>query len=199
MLPEYLFDNVAEYFEFLSRYRAEALDDGDKDILITFTIVFLSPGYVNNPFMKAKLVHVGLLCMDLLMTDPTQGLSNGLIPQGYWRKGPLFDRLDIHPLSTQYLMPTLIRFFIGENSSSGQERICSWLPRRRNDWRSYAILGQIQLQTRHQPHHKSHVEQSPSQGGFHQVKAVSSQGFSVQKSAKLLVMILTSLFGLQTC
>lgn len=58
MLPEYLFDNVAEYFEFLSRYRAEALDDGDKDILITFTIVFLSPGYVNNPFMKAKLVHV---------------------------------------------------------------------------------------------------------------------------------------------
>lgn len=57
MLPEYLFDNVAEYLEFLSRYRAESLDDGDKDILITFTIVFLSPGYVNNPFMKAKLVH----------------------------------------------------------------------------------------------------------------------------------------------
>lgn len=58
MLPEYLFDNVAEYVEFLSRYNAEALDDADKDILITFTIVFLSPGYVNNPFMKAKLVHV---------------------------------------------------------------------------------------------------------------------------------------------
>lgn len=61
MLPEYLFDNVAEYIEFLSRYNADALDDVDKDILITFTIVFLSPGYVNNPFMKAKLVHVRVL------------------------------------------------------------------------------------------------------------------------------------------
>lgn len=72
MLPEYLFENVAEYIEFLSRqvhchgrqliarYNADALDDADKDILITFTIVFLSPGYVNNPFMKAKLVSVSL-------------------------------------------------------------------------------------------------------------------------------------------
>jgi ubiquitin conjugation factor E4 B len=72
MLPEYLFENVAEYVEFLSRqvglrnreltarYNADALDDADKDILITFTIVFLSPGYVNNPFMKAKLVSVSL-------------------------------------------------------------------------------------------------------------------------------------------
>jgi ubiquitin conjugation factor E4 B len=40
------------------RYNADSLDDADKDILITFTIVFLSPGYVNNPFMKAKLVSV---------------------------------------------------------------------------------------------------------------------------------------------
>lgn len=58
MLPEYLFENVAEYIEFLSRYDADALDNADKDILITFTIVFLSPGYVNNPFLKAKLVQV---------------------------------------------------------------------------------------------------------------------------------------------
>jgi ubiquitin conjugation factor E4 B len=69
MLPEYLFDNVAEYLEFLSRYRAEALDDGDKDILITFTIVFLSPGYVNNPFMKAKLVQVSHIRISQLTTD----------------------------------------------------------------------------------------------------------------------------------
>lgn len=35
-----------------------ALDNADKDILITFAITFLTPGYVNNPFLKAKLVAV---------------------------------------------------------------------------------------------------------------------------------------------
>jgi ubiquitin conjugation factor E4 B len=114
MLPEYLFENVAEYIEFLSRYNAEALDDADKDILITFTIVFLSPGYVNNPFMKAKLVSVSRNRTCKSKRADRQGLSNGVIPQGYWRKGPLYERLGVHPLSTQYLMPTLIRFFIGE-------------------------------------------------------------------------------------
>jgi ubiquitin conjugation factor E4 B len=98
MLPEYLFDNVAEYFEFLARYDPDALDDADKDTLITFIITFLSPDYVNNPFLKAKLVAI---------------LSYGLWPMGYWRKGALYDRLSVHNLSTQYLMPTLIRFFIG--------------------------------------------------------------------------------------
>jgi ubiquitin conjugation factor E4 B len=99
MLPEYLFDNVAEYLDFLSRYDPDALDDADKDVLINFVITFLSPNYVNNPFLKAKLVSI---------------LAHGLWPMGYWRKGALFDRLSVHPLSTQHLMPTLIRFFIGE-------------------------------------------------------------------------------------
>ena len=42
-----------------------------------------------------------------------QILANGLYPVGYYRKGTLFDRLGLHALSTQYLMPALIRFFIG--------------------------------------------------------------------------------------
>ncbi|WWC89190.1 uncharacterized protein L201_004108 [Kwoniella dendrophila CBS 6074] len=87
-----------QYFDFLARYHPDALDDVDKDILITFVITFLSPNYVNNPFLKAKLVSI---------------LSYGLWPMGYWRKGALFDRLSVHSLSTEFLMPTLIRFFIG--------------------------------------------------------------------------------------
>lgn len=65
MLPEYLFDNIAEYFDFLARYEPDALDNVDKDILITFVITFLSPNYVNNPFLKAKLVSVS--------TEPCSG------------------------------------------------------------------------------------------------------------------------------
>lgn len=58
MLPEYFVENIAEYFEFLARYDPSVLEDMDKDILITFVIVFLTPGHVNNPFLKAKLVSV---------------------------------------------------------------------------------------------------------------------------------------------
>ncbi|WVQ80243.1 hypothetical protein IAT38_002348 [Cryptococcus sp. DSM 104549] len=104
MLPEYLFENVAEYFDFLAKYDPDALEDLDKDVLITFAITFLSPGYVNNPFLKAKLVTI---------------LSYGLYPVGYWRKGPLFDRLSILGISTDHLMPTLIRFFIDVEMTGG--------------------------------------------------------------------------------
>lgn len=58
MLPEFFFENVVEYYDFLSRYNPDALDDADKDILITFAIAFVNPTHVNNPFLKAKLVAV---------------------------------------------------------------------------------------------------------------------------------------------
>ncbi|KAK4689997.1 ubiquitin conjugation factor E4 B, partial [Tremellales sp. Uapishka_1] len=104
MLPEYLFDNVAEYYDFLARYDPEAMDDTDKNILINFAITFLSPTYVNNPFLKAKLVSI---------------LAHGLYPVNYHRKGTLFERLSYHNLSTEFLMPTLIRFFIDVEMTGG--------------------------------------------------------------------------------
>ncbi len=97
-------------------YEPEALDDADKDVLITFAITFLSPNYVNNPFLKARLVSVGWARTSqtsLFCADDGQILANGLYPVGYFRKGTLFERLGTHSLSTQCLMPTLIRFFIG--------------------------------------------------------------------------------------
>ncbi|BEI85504.1 hypothetical protein CcaverHIS002_0509050 [Cutaneotrichosporon cavernicola] len=118
MLPEFLLENIVEYYLFLSRsvwiliflltgsYNPDALDKADKDILITFALTFVSPTYVNNPFLKAKLINA---------------LANGLYPVGYWRKGPLFDQLSVLPLSTEQLMPTLIRFFIGK------DRKAKWL------------------------------------------------------------------------
>lgn len=70
MLPEFLLENIVEYYLFLSRlvgtllamltrsYNPDALDKADKDILITFALTFVSPTYVNNPFLKAKLINV---------------------------------------------------------------------------------------------------------------------------------------------
>ncbi|KLT45417.1 hypothetical protein CC85DRAFT_282483 [Cutaneotrichosporon oleaginosum] len=104
MLPEFILENIVEYYLFLSRYNPDALDKADKDILIAFALTFVSPTYVNNPFLKAKLINA---------------LANGLYPVGYWRRGPLFDQLSVLPLSTEHLMPTLIRFFIDVEMTGG--------------------------------------------------------------------------------
>lgn len=98
MLPEYLIENVAEYLEFIVRWSPpETLDKTDKDTIVTFILTFLSPNYVNNPFLKAKFMGI---------------LAAGVQPTGYFRRGILYETLIYHPLASHYLMPTLVRFFI---------------------------------------------------------------------------------------
>jgi hypothetical protein len=79
-------------------------------------------------------------------------LSIGVQPWGYFRKGIFYENLVEHPLATQHLMPTLIRFFVGELVGCGNmfyrivQLMCGLpLTRRRDDWRSHSILGQVQL------------------------------------------------------
>ena len=59
MLPEYLLENISDYLEFVVRHAPpNTLEKSDKDVIVTFMIVFLSPNYVNNPFLKAKFMSV---------------------------------------------------------------------------------------------------------------------------------------------
>lgn len=98
MLPEYLIENVAEYLEFIIRWAPpDTLDKTDKETIVTFILTFLSPNYVNNPFLKAKFMGI---------------LAAGVQPTGYFRRGILYETLIYHPLASHYLMPTLVRFFI---------------------------------------------------------------------------------------
>ncbi|KAJ9117556.1 hypothetical protein QFC22_004406 [Naganishia vaughanmartiniae] len=98
MLPEYLIENVAEYLEFIIRWAdPNTLEKPDKDTIVTFILTFLSPNYVNNPFLKAKFMGI---------------LAAGVQPTGYFRRGILYETLIYHPLASHYLMPTLVRFFI---------------------------------------------------------------------------------------
>ncbi|KAJ9098222.1 hypothetical protein QFC21_004551 [Naganishia friedmannii] len=98
MLPEYLIENVAEYLEFIVRWAdPNTLEKQDKDTIVTFILTFLSPNYVNNPFLKAKFMGI---------------LAAGVQPTGYFRRGILYETLIYHPLASHYLMPTLVRFFI---------------------------------------------------------------------------------------
>lgn len=44
-------------------------------------------------------------------------LAIGVQPWGYFRKGIFYENLIYHPLATEHLMPTLIRFFIGKSTN----------------------------------------------------------------------------------
>lgn len=105
MLPEYMIENVSDYLDFVVRIAdPETLAKTDKDTILTFILVFLSPNYVNNPFLKAKFMTM---------------LAIGCQPHGYFRKGMFYDNLCYHPLATQHLMPTLVRFFIDVEMTGG--------------------------------------------------------------------------------
>lgn len=81
MLPEYLIENISDYLEFVIKYakyvvsieyqadltlfcyrnaHPKTLERNDKDTIVTFMLTFLSPGYVNNPFLKAKFMSVSI-------------------------------------------------------------------------------------------------------------------------------------------
>jgi hypothetical protein len=68
------------------RYKPDAMENPDKDALIDFVLVMMTPGYINNPFLKAKLVSVSGLppVIDVLMQDSWQwSLSCWLLPQRF--------------------------------------------------------------------------------------------------------------------
>jgi ubiquitin conjugation factor E4 B len=59
ILPEYIFEDIVEFFIFVLRHSPETVASSTLDELVTFTMVFLTtPGYIKNPHLKAKLVEV---------------------------------------------------------------------------------------------------------------------------------------------
>ncbi|WAR13927.1 UBE4B-like protein [Mya arenaria] len=58
-LPEFNLEDVAEFTLFVAQAMPQALEDPCTDRLLQLLIVFVcSPGYVNNPYLLAKLVEV---------------------------------------------------------------------------------------------------------------------------------------------
>ena len=64
ILPEYIIEDIVEYFLFVLRQSPETVGSSSLDELITFTMVFLiTPGYIKNPYLKAKLAEVTLVSL----------------------------------------------------------------------------------------------------------------------------------------
>ncbi|KAH7885208.1 ubiquitin elongating factor core-domain-containing protein [Phlebopus sp. FC_14] len=98
VLPEYILEDVVEYFLFIVRHSPTSLDISGKDELLTFALTFLtSTWYIKNPFLKAKI---------------NEAIFYGVLPYGHERKGILGDTLNNHPLALKHLIPALTHFYI---------------------------------------------------------------------------------------
>ncbi|KZV65315.1 hypothetical protein PENSPDRAFT_614272 [Peniophora sp. CONT] len=59
VLPEYILDNVIEYYVFLTRSDPRSLNVAGKEELLVFLMTFLtSTWYIKNPYLKNKIIDV---------------------------------------------------------------------------------------------------------------------------------------------
>ncbi|CAG8708529.1 9385_t:CDS:10, partial [Acaulospora morrowiae] len=96
MLPEYIIEDIAEFFLFISRYVPKVALTSSRDELVIFIITFLnSSTYIKNPYLKAKLVEI--LFHYTLYGENEGGIGAILLT---------------HPISLNHLMPSLMQFYV---------------------------------------------------------------------------------------
>ncbi|KAF9977220.1 hypothetical protein BGZ75_010366, partial [Mortierella antarctica] len=99
ILPEYIIEDIVEFFLFVLRHSPETIGSSTLDELITFTMVFLiTPGYIKNPHLKAKLVEILFY-----MTLPYRGRAND---------DTLGIKLNTHKMALQCLIPAIMNFYV---------------------------------------------------------------------------------------
>ncbi|KAI6166622.1 ubiquitin elongating factor core-domain-containing protein [Pisolithus thermaeus] len=99
VLPEYILEDVIEYFLFVVRHSPNSLDLSGKEELIVFALTFLmSTWCIKNPFLKAKI---------------NEAIFYGVLPYGHERNGILSGLLNSHPLALKNLIPAMTHFYIG--------------------------------------------------------------------------------------
>lgn len=101
-IPEFFIDDIAEFIIFVERMPTrthQLMDALQLEELFTFTISFMgSPTYVNNPYVRAKLVEV------LRMWTPVDSRRNGATP---------FTQLfEMHDLAVNHLSPSLLKLYV---------------------------------------------------------------------------------------
>ncbi|KAG0329633.1 hypothetical protein BGZ99_001240 [Dissophora globulifera] len=99
ILPEFIVEDIVEYFLFVLRHSPETVGSSSLDELITFTMVFLiTPGYIKNPYLKAKLAEILFY-----MTLPYRGQRND---------DTLGIKLNTHPVALKCLIPAIMNFYV---------------------------------------------------------------------------------------
>jgi ubiquitin conjugation factor E4 B len=102
MLPEYVLEDVIEFYSFISRQSPGTLLQSTAviDELLTFTLVFLTTPYLKNYHLKSKFIEI---------------LYYNTTPIPNRRNGILGDALVYHPLALAHLMPALMQIYVGQS------------------------------------------------------------------------------------
>jgi ubiquitin conjugation factor E4 B len=100
--PEYMFDDVVDFWDFVMKYKPTVLELSGQKELIDFAMTFLtSTWYITNPYLKSKIVAV---------------LAIGVRPFRRLDNGVLGNALCTHQLSLDHLMTCLMSFYVGKDT-----------------------------------------------------------------------------------
>ncbi|KAG2129448.1 ubiquitin elongating factor core-domain-containing protein [Suillus clintonianus] len=118
VLPEFIIEDVVEFFLFVVRHSPESLDLSGKDELVIFALTFLtSTWYIKNPFLKAKI---------------NEAVFYGVLPYGHDRHGILGNILNAHPVALKNLIPALTHFYIEVEQTGASSQFYDKFNARRN-------------------------------------------------------------------
>ncbi|KAJ4465100.1 ubiquitin elongating factor core-domain-containing protein [Lentinula lateritia] len=118
VLPEYIVEDIVDYFHFATRHAPDKFELAGKTELLTFILTFLSSTwYIKNPFLKSKINDVLFLSI-----------------WGYGREstGILGGLLNTHPLALKHLMSMLMHFYIEVEQTGASSQFYDKFNARRN-------------------------------------------------------------------
>ncbi|EPQ54429.1 hypothetical protein GLOTRDRAFT_139020 [Gloeophyllum trabeum ATCC 11539] len=118
VLPEYLLEDIVDYYLYTVRHTPQSLDISGKNELVIFCLTFLtSTWYIKNPFLKAKINEV---------------LFYGTLPFRGERTGVLGGTLNSHPVALKHLMSALMHFYIEVEQTGASSQFYDKFNARRN-------------------------------------------------------------------
>ncbi|KAI0770227.1 ubiquitin elongating factor core-domain-containing protein [Fomes fomentarius] len=117
VLPEYLVEDVIEYYLFVIRQSPKSLELSGRNEMLVWCLTFLtSTWYIKNPFLKAKIVEV---------------LFYGTYNWGEHRS-VLTTLFNTHPVALKHLMPALMGFYIEVEQTGASSQFYDKFNSRRN-------------------------------------------------------------------
>ncbi|OJJ44696.1 hypothetical protein ASPZODRAFT_134789 [Penicilliopsis zonata CBS 506.65] len=97
-LPEYFLDDIVSNFKFIMWCMPQIITATQGDELVMLCVAFLeSSDYIKNPYLKAGLVSI---------------LFRGTWPRPGGARGSLVDLLNSMPFANEYLLHSLMKFYI---------------------------------------------------------------------------------------
>jgi ubiquitin conjugation factor E4 B len=100
VLPEFIIEDICDFFLFALRYDCGALEVVSMDELLTFALVCLyNDTFIKNPYLKSRLIDILFMMTVAIRRDGT--VDHFLRQQMY-----------NHPLAREYLVHVLIRYYV---------------------------------------------------------------------------------------